>query len=106
MTTSKHIEFFLAVQGNCAAGASRTNGRTLMPNLDLQTKIKTALKEVDLPELQYRDLLYRKFRVSSEESLSDSQAQVLIGYLERLARGEALNREREECRRSRTPKKP
>lgn len=62
-----------------------------MPNSDLQTKIKTALKEADLPELQYRALLYDKFRVSSAESLADSQALVLIGYLERL--GEYRKRE-------------
>jgi hypothetical protein len=55
-----------------------------MPNPDLQTKIKVALKRAGIPDRRYREILYDKFRVSSEESISDSQAQVLIGCLERL----------------------
>jgi phage gp16-like protein len=75
-----------------------------MPVQKLIAKIKIAQKQLGLEDSVYRDILYRKFRVSSEESLADSQALVLIGYLERLARGEALNRKREEWQTSRTSK--
>jgi len=55
-----------------------------MPNRKLQAKIKIAQKQLGMEDGPYRDLLYRKFRVSSSRSLSDSQANVLISHFKRL----------------------
>lgn len=54
-----------------------------MPNRKLQAKIKIAQKQLGMEDEIYRDILYRKFRVSSSKSLSDSQANVLIGIFKR-----------------------
>lgn len=51
-----------------------------MPVQKLLAKIHIAKKELALDDEIYRDILYRKFRVSSSKSLSDSQALVLINY--------------------------
>jgi hypothetical protein len=55
-----------------------------MPNPKLQAKIKIAQKQLGLEDSVYRDILYRKFRISSSKSLSDSQANVLIHYFKSL----------------------
>jgi hypothetical protein len=55
-----------------------------MPNPKLQAKIKIAQKQLGMEDSIYRDLLYRKFRVSSSKSLSDSQANVLIHHFKGL----------------------
>lgn len=55
-----------------------------MPNRKLQAKIKIAQKQLDLEDSIYRDILYRKFRVGSSKSLSDSQALVLIHHFQDL----------------------
>jgi hypothetical protein len=55
-----------------------------MPNRKLQAKIKIAQKQLGLEDPVYRDILYRKFRVSSSKSLSDSQANMLIHHFKRL----------------------
>ena len=51
-----------------------------MPVQKLLAKIHIAKKELGLEDEIYRDILYRKFRVSSSKSLSDSQAMVLINH--------------------------
>jgi phage gp16-like protein len=55
-----------------------------MPNPKLQAKIKIAQKQLGIEDDHYRDILYRKFRVSSSKSLSDSQAHVLIRFFKNL----------------------
>lgn len=55
-----------------------------MPNRKLQAKIKIAQKQLGIEDDHYRDILYRKFRVTSSKSLSDSQALVLIHYFKNL----------------------
>jgi len=62
-----------------------------MPVQKLLAKIHIAKKELGLEDEIYRDILYRKFRVSSDESLSDSQAMVLISHFERLSRYQRLH---------------
>ena len=51
-----------------------------MPAQKLIAKIKIAQKQLGIEDDDYRDILYRKFRVSSCTSLSDSQALVLIHH--------------------------
>ena len=51
-----------------------------MPVQKLLAKIHIAKKQLALEDDLYRDILYRKFRVSSSKSLSDSQALVLINH--------------------------
>ena len=55
-----------------------------MPNQKLLAKIHIAKKQLGLEDSIYRDILYRKFRVSSSKSLSDSQANVLIHHFRAL----------------------
>ncbi len=55
-----------------------------MPVRKLQIKIKIAQKQLGIEDAVYRDILYRKFRVSSSNSLSDSQALVLIRHFKDL----------------------
>ncbi len=51
-----------------------------MPVQKLLAKIHIAKKELGIEDEHYREILYRKFRVSSSKSLSDSQALVLINH--------------------------
>lgn len=51
-----------------------------MPIQKLLAKIHIAKKELGLEDDFYRNILYRKFKVSSSKSLSDSQALVLIHH--------------------------
>ena len=60
-----------------------------MPVQKLLAKIHIAKKELGLEDSIYRDILYRKFRVSSSKSLSDSQALVLVHHFESLGWHEA-----------------
>jgi phage gp16-like protein len=55
-----------------------------MPVQKLLAKIHIAKKELGLEDSIYRDILYRKFRVGSSKSLSDSQALVLIRHFKDL----------------------
>ena len=55
-----------------------------MPVQKLLAKIHIAKKELGLEDSIYRDILYRKFRVSSSKALSDSQALVLIHHFKGL----------------------
>lgn len=55
-----------------------------MPVQKLLAKIHIAQKELGLDDSIYRDILYRKFRVGSSKSLSDSQALVLIHHFKGL----------------------
>lgn len=55
-----------------------------MPVQKLLAKIHIAKKELGLEDDLYRDILYRKFRVGSSKSLSDSQALVLIHHFKGL----------------------
>jgi hypothetical protein len=55
-----------------------------MPVQKLLAKIHIAQKQLGIEDSTYRDILYRKFRVTSSKSLSDSQALVLIGHFRRL----------------------
>lgn len=55
-----------------------------MPAQKLIAKIKIAQKQLGIKDDIYRDILYRKFRVSSCKSLSDSQALVLIHHFKDL----------------------
>jgi hypothetical protein len=55
-----------------------------MPVQKLLAKIHIAKKELGLEDSIYRDILYRKFRVGSSKSLSDSQALVLINHFKGL----------------------
>lgn len=55
-----------------------------MPNRKLQAKIKIAQKQLGMEDSIYRDILYRKFRVSTSKALSDSQANVLIHHFKAL----------------------
>jgi diacylglycerol kinase family enzyme len=55
-----------------------------MPIQKLIAKIHIAKKELGLEDSIYRDILYRKFRVSSSKSLSDSQALVLVHHFKNL----------------------
>jgi hypothetical protein len=51
-----------------------------MPIQKLLAKIHIAKKELGLEDEIYRDILYRKFKVTSSKALSDSQALVLINH--------------------------
>jgi phage gp16-like protein len=55
-----------------------------MPVQKLLAKIHIAKKELGLEDSIYRDILYRKFRVSSSRSLSNSQAMVLVHHFKSL----------------------
>ncbi len=55
-----------------------------MPVQKLIAKIKIAQKQLGIEDETYRDILYRKFRVSSCKALSDSQALVLIHHFQNL----------------------
>ena len=55
-----------------------------MPGQKLIAKIHIAQKQLGIEDSIYRDILYRKFRVSSSKSLSDSQAVVLINHFKAL----------------------
>ena len=55
-----------------------------MPVNKLLAKIHIAKKELGIEDSIYRDILYRKFRVGSSKSLSDSQALVLIHHFKDL----------------------
>jgi len=55
-----------------------------MPVQKLLAKIHIAKKELGIEDSIYRDILYRKFRVGSSKSLSDSQALVLIHHFKDL----------------------
>lgn len=55
-----------------------------MPVQKLLAKIHIAKKELALEDSIYRDILYRKFRVGSSKSLSDSQALVLVHHFKSL----------------------
>ncbi len=55
-----------------------------MPIQKLIAKIKLAQKQLGIEDEVYRDILYRKFRVSSCKALSDSQALVLIHHFQNL----------------------
>jgi phage gp16-like protein len=55
-----------------------------MPNQKLIAKIHIALKDLDMDDPTYRDLLYRKFKVSTSTALTDSQANVLINHFKAL----------------------
>ncbi len=57
----------------------------------LQTRIENARREAGIDDAYYREVLYMKFRVSSVESLSDSQAWVLIRHLDGLIRYQRLH---------------
>jgi phage gp16-like protein len=56
----------------------------IMPVQKLLAKIHIAKKELGIEDSIYRDILYRKFRVGSSKSLSDSQALVLIYHFKAL----------------------
>ncbi len=56
------------------------HARLNMPVQKLIAKIKIAQKQLGIEDSIYRGILYRKFRVSSCKSLSDSQALVLIHH--------------------------
>jgi len=55
-----------------------------MPVQRLLAKIHIAKKELALDDEIYRDILYRKFKVTSSKALSDSQALVLIYHFKNL----------------------
>lgn len=49
-----------------------------------QVKIKIAQKQLGIADEDYRDLLYRKCRVRSSKSLSNSQAAMMLNYFKSL----------------------
>jgi len=55
-----------------------------MPQQKLLAKIHIAKKELGVEDSIYRDILYRKFRVGSSKSLSNSQALALIHHFKGL----------------------
>lgn len=55
-----------------------------MANNKLIAKIHIAKTQLGIEDSIYRDILYRKFRVTSSKSLSDSQALVLIHHFKNL----------------------
>ena len=56
----------------------------MMPVQKLLAKIHIAKTQLGIEDPTYRDILYRKFRVTSSKSLSDSQAVVLINHFKGL----------------------
>ena len=56
-----------------------------MPSQKYLARIHIMKKEKAVPEDDYRDILYRKFRVATSSALSDSQALVFIRTPARLS---------------------